>query len=315
MSQAGTAGAPADIPAVSVVIPTRNRWGKLARLGLSSALSQRGVDFEVIVVDDHSDSPAPEAELTRDPRVRLIRLSEWGGVAVARNAGIEQARGEWIAFLDDDDLWAPDKLALLVGGARRAGADFGYSSVLDVEHDLRPVALVEAIPAPELRSMLRYSNGIHAIASNIVVRRTLLERIGGFDERFSTAADWEIVQRLIRNGRPFSLSTPLVAYRPSSWLLDDEPGHRADLRRLESKYEDVSVDWNAYEHWIARSFRRAGRRREAAAQYLAIAWRFRDPNSLLRVPTVILAPGRIGRLVRRNRRPPAPDWLLAQPRE
>lgn len=296
---------------MSVVIPTRNRWEKLARLGLRSALSQRDVALEVIVVDDHSDLPPPEAGLTTDPRVRLIRLPEWGGVAAARNAGIEQARGEWIAFLDDDDLWAPDKLATLVGGTRRAGADFGYSSVLDLDAGMRPAALVEAIPAAELRAVSRRSNGIHAIASNIVVRRALLERVGGFDECFSTAADWELLQRLVRGGECFALDTPLLAYRASEWLLDDEPAHRADLHRLEGKYEDVSIDWNAYERWIALSLHRAGRKREAARQYLATARRFRDFRSLLRAPTVIVSPGQIGRLLRGQRRPRRPEWLSA----
>lgn len=288
------------------MIPTRNRWQTLVRFGLRAALSQRHVSVEVVVVDDHSASAPPAAdELLGDPRVHLVRRSEWGGVAVARNAGIERARGDWIAFLDDDDLWAPDKLAAVVGAAERAGADFGYSSVLEVDSRLRPVVVLDAIPPTGLRAALRDGNGIYAVASNVVVRRTLLERIGGFDERFSTVADWEIVQRLAREGRPCAVGEPLVAYRSSGWLLADEPAHRADLRRLEDKYGDVNVNWNDYERWIALSLHRAGRRRDAARQYLATARRFRDPRSLLLAGSTVISRDRIDR----RRRLRAPEWL------
>ena len=288
------------------MIPTRNRWQTLVRSGLKAALCQRQVSVEVVVVDDHSDSAPPAAdELLGDPRVHLVRPPEWGGVAVARNAGIERARGEWVAFLDDDDLWAPDKLAAVVGATERAGADFGYSSVLEVDSRLQPVVVLDAIPPTELRAALRAGNGIYAVASNVVVRRVLLERIGGFDQRFSTVADWEILQRLAREGRPCAVAEPLVAYRASGWLLADEPAHRADLRRLEAKYEDVKVNWNDYERWIALSLHRAGQRREAARQYLATARRFRDPRSLLLAGSTVISRDRIDR----RRRLEPPEWL------
>src|SRR5690348_694187 len=99
------------IPDISVVIPTRNRWDLLSRSGLSAALMQEDVDVEIIVVDDGStdETPARLAAL-EDPRVTVIRHDQPRGVAAARNRGIAAARGEWLAFLDDDDLWAPDKL-------------------------------------------------------------------------------------------------------------------------------------------------------------------------------------------------------------
>jgi glycosyltransferase involved in cell wall biosynthesis len=105
------------VPGVSVVIPTHNRSDLLA-LTLRSALSQRDVAFEVIVVDDGSADETSEVVAgLGDPRVRLIRHDVSQGVSAARNRGIAEARAEWIAFLDDDDLWAPDKLSFQLTAA------------------------------------------------------------------------------------------------------------------------------------------------------------------------------------------------------
>ena len=93
-------------PDVSVVVPTRDRW-TLLDATLTSALAQQGVNFEIIVIDDGSSSQPPPMPALTDPRVRLIRNAGPHGVARARNLGIDQARGQWIAFLDDDDVWAP----------------------------------------------------------------------------------------------------------------------------------------------------------------------------------------------------------------
>lgn len=291
------------------MIPTRDRWETLARFALRSALAQRELSFEVVIVDDCSNSDPPTGDLFADPRVRLVRLGEWGGVTVARNTGIAEAVGEWVAFLDDDDLWAPDKLAAIVGEARRTGADFGYSAVLSVNAALRPLILWEAVAPEGLRAVAREGNAIHAISSNLVVRRELLERIGGFDESFPTLADIDMVQQLARNGRPCAVERALVAYHPSDWLLADEPAHRADLKRLEAKYDDVAIDWNVYERWIALSLHRAGRRREAAIQYLSAARRFRDLRSLVQAASVVLPRDRIDHLRRPGLR--APPWLTA----
>ena len=95
---------------ISVIIPTYNRASLLPR-ALDSVLRQTWEDLEVIVVDDASrdDTPQVMAACT-DPRVRYIRLEKNSGACVARNTGVAQARGEWIAFQDSDDLWLPEKL-------------------------------------------------------------------------------------------------------------------------------------------------------------------------------------------------------------
>jgi glycosyltransferase involved in cell wall biosynthesis len=95
---------------VSVVVPTRNR-SALLELTLRSVLCQRDVDLELIVVDEGStdDTPTMLAAVA-DSRLRVIRNDTPRGVSAARNRGAASARADWVAFLDDDDLWAPDKL-------------------------------------------------------------------------------------------------------------------------------------------------------------------------------------------------------------
>ena len=107
-------------PDVTVVIPTRNRWSLLRRT-LGGALRQEDVDVKVIVVDAAStDATALELARLTDGRVRVFRNKEWRGVAAARNLAITQAAGTWMAFLDDDDLWAPRKLRSVLDALHRA---------------------------------------------------------------------------------------------------------------------------------------------------------------------------------------------------
>src|SRR3954452_18652853 len=108
------------VPEVSVVIPTRDRLDELDR-ALGLALAQRDVTLEVIVVDD--GSAVPVLSPRDDERVRILRLEGEGSVARARNQGILAATGRWIAFLDDDALWAPDRLAKLVALGEAGDAD------------------------------------------------------------------------------------------------------------------------------------------------------------------------------------------------
>ena len=94
---------------VSTVIPTRNRPDMVTR-AVRSALAQSLQDCEVIVVLDGPDQRTTEALQINDPRLRVVQLPESSGACHARNIGVLEARGEWVAFLDDDDEWLPTKL-------------------------------------------------------------------------------------------------------------------------------------------------------------------------------------------------------------
>jgi len=127
----------ADRPDISVVIPTRNRRRLLA-LALASVLDQRGVRLEVIVVDEAStDDTVEMVRSIADPRVRLVRHAVPLGKSAARNRGIAESAGDWIAFLDDDDLWAPDKLRLQLQALRAERRAWAYTGAVNITDDHR----------------------------------------------------------------------------------------------------------------------------------------------------------------------------------
>src|SRR5438270_10585890 len=135
-------GEKADAPSprlVSLVMPAFSPSPEWLRTAVRSALGQHGWPIELIVVDD--GSPKPVAELlddVEDPRLRIVRVPH-GGVAQARNAGIAAARGEYIRFVDADDVVDPDstmRLATLIGGRRDVIA---YGATLFCDEQLRPL--------------------------------------------------------------------------------------------------------------------------------------------------------------------------------
>ena len=203
----------ATMPDVSVVVPTRNRSGLLA-VTLRSALAQRGVDFEIVVVDEAStDDTQAVIDSFKDRRIRVIRHDTPRGVSVARNHGIDEARGAWLAFLDDDDLWAPDKLARQLSIARTSGAHWVYVGHVNINYRYRVFGGAPPLPPEALLSELPQQNVVPGGCSGVLVSREALERAGRFDEGFQPMADWDLWLRLARFGTPAHVPQPLVAYR------------------------------------------------------------------------------------------------------
>jgi glycosyltransferase involved in cell wall biosynthesis len=183
------------LPLVSVVIPTHNR-AHLVAGAVESALAQSHPNVEVVLVDDgsHDETPRVAAELAeRYDRLRSIRLDEGGSAARARNAGVREARGSVIGFLDDDCRWLPTKLE---GQLRVLDADHG---VVACQQRIREVGgdwVVEARPPggrPHPESLL-------GIGTNtLLVRRALFDSVGGFDEALPRLQEWELLIRLTRS--------------------------------------------------------------------------------------------------------------------
>src|SRR3990170_289823 len=115
-------------PLVSVVLPTYNR-SALLREAADSVRRQTYQHWELIVIDDgSSDDTLTTLGRFDDPRLRLIRLEHTGNPARVRNAGLAVSLGEYVAFLDDDDLWPPDKLKMQLAGLVRTGCRWGYTA-------------------------------------------------------------------------------------------------------------------------------------------------------------------------------------------
>ena len=304
-------------PTVSVVIPTRNRWQLLSRT-LESALNQEAVAVEVVVVDDGSDHRDALVPGIEDARVRLVRHRQRQGPAAARNTGIREARAPWVAFLDDDDLWAPHRLRVVLDALGRTDGSFAYCAALVVDDCLRPRILQPAPPVNQLMPTLLRYNAIPGGASNVVASTSLLEEVRGFDESLSFVADWDMWIRLVEIGRPVAVPDVLIAYvhHAGSWVLREDQAIMDELQRLIEKHaalsrrHGVAIDLLEYDRFVAHRLWLAGRRGAGARRYLAAAWNHRDPGSFLRAVRALMMTHELAaRLGFARERPHAPEWL------
>jgi glycosyltransferase involved in cell wall biosynthesis len=256
---------------VSVIIPTRNR-ALLLRRTLESVLKQSTENLEVIVVDDGSTDGSGAVAAAMDPRVSVIRNPESAGVSVARNRGIASASGEWIAFCDDDDLWAPNKLQEQLTAADTAGANWVYAGDVNVNDQLR---VLSGGPPPDpaaVMTLLPRCNPLASGGSNVVVRSNILAEVGGFDPALRRTEDWDLWIRIAQKGPPAYVRKPLVAYRFHSGNVIWDPREMVDeARRLAARY-GIPVDVRSMHRRAAWAALRGGRRLIAVRHYaLAVA--------------------------------------------
>jgi glycosyltransferase involved in cell wall biosynthesis len=187
---------------VSVIVPTFNRAADVARC-LDALERQTFKDFEVLVCDDGSTDDTAEVVSRYENRlnVRYHWAENFGGPARPRNAGVRLARGEYVAFLDADDWWMPEKLERSLCHLER-GADFVYHDLYFVPRTgqarFRRKSPTAALETPAFDSLLRAGNVINN--SSVVVRRALMENIGGFSEERNLIAgeDYEAWLRVAR---------------------------------------------------------------------------------------------------------------------
>lgn len=254
-------------PDVSVVIPTHNRTA-LLELTLRSVLWQQDVSLEAIVVDDGSIAGTVQVVPgLDDPRVRVIRNDSAQGVSAARNRGIDASRGSWVAFLDDDDLWAPRKLAEQLGAVSEARLTWAYAGVVKIDQRNEIVGGTPPPPPRELIAGLARWNLVPGGCSGVVAARPALESAGRFDPRLVNLADWDMWVRLARNGPPACAGGPLVAYRYhvlQASLDVDLILREADL--LDGRYGSA-VDRGALHHYLAHRSLVAGRRLQAVRHW------------------------------------------------
>jgi Glycosyl transferase family 2 len=254
------------MPVVSVVVPSHNR-ARLLQRTLRSILAQHLSDIEVVVVDDGSTDDTSSVAVAADPRVVVLRNTTPAGVGAARNRGIAAARGDWIAFCDDDDLWSPNKLAHQLMEADAAGANWAYSGDVNVDENLR-VLSGGPPPDPEaVVALLSRWNPLASGGSNVIVRSNVLASVGGFDPTLRRTEDWDLWIRIARTGTPACAREPLVAYRFHEGNVVTHPAEMVDeAHKLALRY-DMPVDIPAMNRRAAWAALRGGRRFLAVQHY------------------------------------------------
>jgi glycosyltransferase involved in cell wall biosynthesis len=258
---------------VSVVVPTHDRRRLLGQT-LRSILWQRGVDFEVIVVDDgSSDGTAELVAGLGDARVRLLRHDTPKGVAAARNRGIAEAAGGWLAFCDDDDLWAPDKLARQLQAARDTGRTWVYTGEVRIDLRQRIVGGTHPPPPPErVTARLPHWNLVPGGCSSVIASKAALATTGWFDTRLRNLADWDLWIRLARTSPPAWVPGLLVGYRLHGGSASRDITSILAEADLLDRQDGVAVDRGYLEHYLGVLCLRSGRHRDAL-RHLATAAR------------------------------------------
>lgn len=200
-------------PTVSVVISTYNRADLLDQT-LASVFAQTYRDFEVIVVDDGSTDHTRRTVQKYGDRINFIHQRN-SGRSLARNAGIAAARGEYIAFLDDDDLWLPRKVELQVRIFEASpDVDVVYSPMRVIGGSAHGAVWNEAAPAREHLIEQLLSRNCVGNPSVVMVRRASLEAVGLFDPYVEPCEDWDFWIRLAIRGCNFQfIPEPLIEYR------------------------------------------------------------------------------------------------------
>ena len=181
---------------VSVIIPAYNAENTIEKT-IQSVLNQTHTDWELILIDDGSQDATVEiVSKISDPRIRVLSYPN-AGVSTGRNRGLEQARGEFVAFLDHDDLWSPNKLESQLQALRQhPDAALAYSWTDHCDRDGKTIAAGRHLSwTGDVYSKLLVDNFLDT-ASNPLIRKAALDEVGGFDPSIDSSGEWDLGLRL-----------------------------------------------------------------------------------------------------------------------
>jgi glycosyltransferase involved in cell wall biosynthesis len=232
---------------ISVIIPAFNQGHYLGE-AIQSVIDQTFPDFELIVVDDGStDKTAQVACSFLDPRVHYIH-QENRGLSAARNTGILRSSGEYLTFLDSDDLFVADKLETLLNALQQdPGLGFVAGQAVLIDENALPLGKIFDTPLPENPANLLLWNPLHVCS--VMLRRDWQEKAGLFDETLNAYEDWDMWLRLARVGcRMGWVPHPVSLYRfhTRQMTRDKDRMTTATFAVLDKVYSDPNLP----EEWL-----------------------------------------------------------------
>ena len=283
---------------VTVVIPVRDGLPDVIE-AIESVLAQTVPALEIVVIDDGStDGSGDEIERRFHGRVRVER-GTFGCAAAARNAGLRLVRTDWVAFLDADDMWFPEKLEVArqkLAAAPAADWFFSDGAFRTLEGQLHAswFAVYAELTEPWCGSPLQQLLEVNfVLTSSVVARRSALEAVGGFDERLTHAEDLDLWIRLSRRGLATGSRRALVRYQHRDGGLSTQTENR--LRGGATLFA-----WLAQDPGLTPHLRRVARRRGALYRYklgLVYLRAGQRPESLRAFASAWLFPERVGSVV------------------
>lgn len=232
-------------PLISVITPAFNRLAWL-RAAIQSVLEQTLEDWELIIADDGSDEPTREYLRTLGAdmgcRVRVLFLTHSGNPPVARNLALREARGEYVAFLDSDDLWLPRKLELQIASlGERPAREWSYTRSVLVNGSGQPLDGGRGLRYPVSKdgwiaeSLLRGQAAV--TQSSVLARRQVIARAGGYPQDLPICGDYELYLRLALQSEIDFVDEPLVLVRRHGEHYGDDLAALAEVRRLMGKVQ------------------------------------------------------------------------------
>lgn len=237
-------------PLISVIMPAYNALPYIDQ-AIRSVLDQDYPNIELIVVDDGSRDGTPELAEQFGDRVKVLRQKN-AGPAAARNRGIAESRGDFIAFLDADDVWLPGKASMQVRYLQNhpeVGVVYGdfrhWSPQADGTFSKPPLFISEKAPFavfPEhsgwIYNALLFDNVVHIITA--MLRRSVIEAVGGLDETLPTGEDYDFWLRISRQFRADKLDCTIAYYR------DHAAGITKTPRKENNEYKVLVKTLNAF---------------------------------------------------------------------
>ncbi len=257
-------------PLVSIIIPTYNRKHFVCE-AIDSCLAQTYSNCEIIVIDDGSaDGSGEHLRKKYGERIRYIHQRNQGP-AIARNRGIQEARGEFIHFLDADDQLAPEKIAICLRlFLQRSDIDVVHTHYQFVASDGRSPLVTPPFPSFSddiFCEMLRLT-GNHILISSTMIRTAVLRAVGGFeaDPNFRSAEDWDLFLRLAAKHKFYGINQRLVYRRMHGAMLSDD--------RLQGALGRLKTVENARAYGWERCMSAQDFQRKLAARHhvLAVNW-------------------------------------------